>query len=110
MSKFTGLVGFITQEESIPGVWSPIENSKKMRGDLISSSATNGNGSRIADSGKVNDDVSLNHRVSLLGDYYTFNNYLNIKWIQIGGRKLEVSSIELQRPRVILTVGGLWNG
>lgn len=81
-----------------------------MRGDFISQSATNGNGNHIADTGKVNDDVALNHRVSLLGDTYAFNNYLNIKWISIQGRKLEVSSIQLQRPRIILSVRGLWNG
>lgn len=104
MSKFAGLVGYVTQEESVPGVWSPVENPKMMKGDIIRQSSTNQNGD------KVNSDVSLNHRVSLLGDAYAFNNYYSLKWIQLNGRKWEISSVELQRPRIVVTVGGLWNG
>ena len=104
MAKFSGLVGYITQGESIPGVWSPIENPVFMKGDMIRQSAS------YRDSGKVNSDVALNHRVSLLGDAYAFDNYYAIKWIEINGRKWEVTSVEIQRPRLIVTVGGLWNG
>lgn len=110
MTKFTGLVGYVTQEQSAPGVWSPVENPKMMRGDFISQASTNGNGSHISDTGKVNDDVSLNHRVSLLGDTYAFNNFMNLKWIQIGGKKFEISSVELRRPRLIVSVGGVYRG
>jgi len=110
MTKFAGLVGYVTQEETVPGVWAPVETSIMMRGDIISQSYTNGNGSRISDTGKVNDDITLNHRVSLLGDAYAFDNYFDLKWIQIGGRKLEISSIELRRPRLTVSIGGLWNG
>lgn len=110
MSKFAGLVGYVTQEESVPGVWTPVETLRRMKGDFIRKSSTNGNGNHIADTGKINDDVTLNHRVSLIGDSYAFNNYLDLKWIQIGGRKLQITTVELQRPRVIVSVGGLWNG
>lgn len=104
MAKFAGLVGYVTQEEKVPGVWSPVESPKKMKGDIIrlSSSSQNDN--------KVNSDVSLNHRVSLLGDAYAFNYYYNIKWVEIDGRKWEVSSVEVQRPRIIVTLGGVYNG
>ena len=104
MAKFAGLVGYVTQEESVPGVWSPVDTLKMMKGDIIRQSSTVQNGD------KVNSDITLSHRVSLLGDSYTFNNYVNIKWIEIDGRKWEVSSVEIQRPRLIITVGGLWNG
>lgn len=110
MAKFAGLVGYVTQEESAPGVWSPVENPKPMKGDIIRQSSTNGNGSRIGDTGKVNDDITLGHRVSLLGDAYAFENYFSIKWVQIGSKKWTVTSVEMQRPRVIVSLGGLWNG
>jgi hypothetical protein len=104
MSRYAGLVGYVTQEESVPGVWSPVDKSVMMKGDLIRQSSSVQNGD------KVNSDVSLNHRVSLLGDSYAFNNYFNLKWIELDGLKWEASSIELQRPRIIVTVGGVWNG
>lgn len=104
MAKFTGLVGYVTQEEKVPGVWSPVSNPKTMKGDIIRQSSNNQNGD------KVNDDITLGHRVSLIGDAYAFNNYFSLKWIELNGHKWEITSVELQRPRLIVTVGGLWNG
>lgn len=103
MSKFAGLVGYVTQEEKVPGVWSPVDNSVQMKGDFIRESSSVQNGD------KVNSDFTLNHRVSLMGDAYAFNNYVNIKWIQVNGVKWKVASVELQRPRIVVTLGGLWN-
>lgn len=103
MSKYAGLVGYVTQEESVPGVWSPVDKAVMTKGDIIRQSSS------VQNDDKVNSDVTLNHRVSLIGDAYAFNNYFNLKWIEIGGRKLEVTSVELQRPRLIVTVGGLYN-
>lgn len=104
MAKFAGLVGYVTQEENVPGVWSSVESPILMKGDIIRQSSTN------QDNGKVNSDISLNHRVSLLGDAYSFKNYYGIRWVTIDGQKWEVSSIEVQRPRIIVTVGGIYNG
>lgn len=75
-----------------------------MKGDIIKQSSTVQNGD------KVNSDVTLNHRVSLLGDAYAFDKYFNLKWIEVDGRKWEISSVEVQRPRLIVSLGGLWNG
>lgn len=104
MTRFAGLVGYGGQTETSPGVLETIDKAVMMNGDLIRQNAN------IQDSGRVNDDITLNHRVSLVGDAYAFDNYFNMKWIQIDGRKWKVSSIEVQRPRLIVTLGGLWNG
>lgn len=104
MAKFAGLVGYVTQEETVPGVWSPVEKRVMMKGDIISQR------SNVLDDGNVNSNITLNHRVSLLGDSYAFDNYYAIRWIEFKGRNLEVSSVEIQRPRIIVSLGGLWNG
>jgi len=104
MTKFAGLVGYVTQEQTVPGVWSPVEHPKRMKGDLLRLSASN------RDDDRINSNLSLNHRVSLVGDAYAFNNYYNIRWISIDGVKWEVDSIEIQRPRLVATLGGVWNG
>jgi hypothetical protein len=103
MAKFSGLVGYVSQVEKVPGVWTPINEARMTKGDFISQSSS------VQNDDKVNSDVSLNHRVSLIGDKYAFDNYLDIKWIMVQGRKLEVTSVELHRPRIIVTVGGLYN-
>jgi hypothetical protein len=104
MTKYAGLVGYVTQEETVPGVWSSVETPLIMKGDIIRETSSS------QDDGKVNSNISLNHRVSLIGGAYSFKNYYFMKWIEIDGRKWEISSIEIQRPRIIVTLGGLWNG
>lgn len=103
MAKFSGSVGYVTQKETRPGVWIPVEEVRPMKGDLIRQNANN-------QSSGYNGNVSLSHRVSLVGDAYAFANYYSIKWIGIDGHKWSVTSVEIQRPRIIVTLGGLWNG
>lgn len=104
MAKYAGLVGYVTQEEKVPGVWSSVETPRMMKGDVIRQSSASQNGD------KVNDDITLNHRVSLIGDAYAFGHYYFIKWIIIDGAKWEVTSTEVQRPRIIVSLGGMYNG
>lgn len=104
MARYAGLVCYGKQVETEPGIWETEEKTLSMKGDMIRQNAD------IINSNSVNDDISLGHRVSLVGDAYAFENYFNIKWIEIDRRKWKVSSIEIQRPRIIVDVGGLWNG
>lgn len=103
MARFAGLVGYVSQEESAPGVWTPVEQTRKMKGDFYMESSRHQNGD------KVNTDIALNHRVSLVGDSYSFANYHAIRWVEVNGVKWEVTSIEVKRPRLIVNVGGLYN-
>lgn len=103
MAKFTGSVGYVTQKETVPGVWSTDETTKVMKGDLIRQQLSH-------QSDGVHSNVALNHRVSLIGDRYAFENAHFIKWIEFNGVKWKVASVELQRPRLIVTLGGIWNG
>lgn len=104
MAKFAGRVGYVSQIEEVPGVWTADITPRMMKGDLIRQQSSSQNGD------KVNDDISFNHNVSLLGDAYAFGNYYNIKWIEIDGMKWRVNSVEIKRPRILLGLGGLYNG
>lgn len=104
MTKYAGLVGYVVQEQTAPSVWTPVETPKRMKGDIIRQSASTQNDD------KVNSDITLNHRVSLIGDAYAFSSYFNIRWIEIDGHKWEVTNVEVQRPRIIVSLGGPWNG
>lgn len=104
MVKYAGLVYYTTQLETKPGVWKDSVKEHFMRGDVLRKASSSQNGD------KVNSDVSLNHRVSLIADEYALGNYHDIKGIQINGRVWQVESIEVQRPRLIVTLGGLLNG
>lgn len=104
MAKYAGLVGYATQEETVPGVWKNSITERKMRGDVI----------RLANSNQmsegVNDDVILQNRISLVGDPYAFSNFYNLKYVTYLGTKWKVTGVEVTRPRLIVSLGGVWNG
>lgn len=104
MAKFAGLVGYVTQEETVPGVWTPVEEERFMKGDIYTQS------SRYQSGDKVNEDIALSNRISLVGDAFAFDNYYAIRWIIMGGQKWEVTTVEVKRPRLELNVGGIYNG
>ena len=105
MAKWYGKIGYITTNEVEPGVWAsnaPIE--KSYDGDILS------NSSRWASSNKVNDDLNVSNRISIVADPFAFQNFQSIKYIEFMSGVWEVSNIEVQYPRLILTVGGVYNG
>lgn len=104
MSRYAGLVTYVTQAETRPGVWTEVVEQHFMKGDMLRK------GSSFQNGDKVHSDVSLNHRVSLVADDYALGNYYDIKRLEVDGKQWVVESIEIQRPRIIVTLGGLYNG
>lgn len=104
MAKYAGLVGYVTQEEVEVGVWAPVEDEHMMRGDII------GKGNSFTQADKVNDDINLSNRISLMGNEFAWKNYTHIRYVHYLGEKWKVTSIDVQRPRIIVTLGGVWNG
>lgn len=104
MAKFSGNIGFIKFEETAPSVWSEVATEKHYTGDIIQASKQTEN------SGNVNDNININNRISIVGDAYANENIFAIKYVEWMGSRWKVKSIDVQRPRLILSIGGLWNG
>lgn len=108
MAKFTGLVGYVTQTETSPGIWQSIPVERKMRGDVFRlASSVTGDG-RVRD-GKINEDIDIQQRISLVADPFAYENFSSLKYITYMGVKWKITGVEVQRPRLILTLGGVWN-
>lgn len=103
MAKFYGNVGYAITEETKPGVWMPRIVDKPYHGDLIKNSR------RLENTSKVNDDVSLEDQISIVADPFAYENFHNIRYVEYMGAKWKVNSIDVQYPRLVLTVGGVWN-
>ena len=43
-------------------------------------------------------------------DPYAYEKFSSIVYAEFMGAKWKVTDIEVQHPRLILTIGGLWNG
>lgn len=104
MAKFYGDIGYISTVETRPGIWESVIQSKKYDGDVLSYSRRWDNGD------KVNDDVSINTQISIVADSYLLNNMHCIRYAKLNGVAWEVVTITPQYPRLILDLGGLYNG
>ena len=103
MAKFYGVIGYAIQEETAPGVWSDTVVERKYRGDVLQ------NQNRWQSSDKVNDDFVIDNKLSIISDPFAYENIQYIKYVQWMGVKWKVKKVEIMRPRLILTIGGVYN-
>lgn len=102
--RFYGEVGYIIPVEKSRGLFVDEEIKRLYSGEFIrmSSSWKNGEG--------INDDLTLGNRISIVGDPFAYEHFSSIKFVDFGGAKWKVNSIEVSFPRLILSIGGLYNG
>lgn len=103
MAKWHGKVGFSETVKTAPGVWEAGITERPYRGDVIQIQLKN------QGSGGVNDNVNIANKISIVADLYASQNMGSIKYIEFMGEKWKVTDIAVQRPRLILTIGGLYN-
>lgn len=104
MARFFGKVGYIEEVETAPDVWMERRTERNYRGDSIQVSK------RWDSSQNVSDNLVVSNRISILADAYAYEHYFAIRYVEWMGAKWKVSSVEVQRPRLILTLGGVYNG
>lgn len=105
MAKWYGVVGYVEPKETSPGVWKDVVTERNYFGDVLS------NTSRwSAKTDSTNDNLDVNNRISIVADPFAYQNFHCIKFVEFMGAKWKVSSVEVQSPRLILTLGGVYNG
>ena len=104
MAKFCGVVGFAVTEETKPGVWTNVITEREYYGDVLS------NARRLQTIDQLNDDINVSNRISIVADAFANENFHSMRFIEYMGTVWKVTNIEVQRPRLILTLGGVYNG
>lgn len=104
MAKFYGKIGFATLKETVPGVWDESIDERSYYGDLIR------NTRRLQSGDNLNDDINITNELSIVADPYANQNFHSIRYAEFMGAKWKVSNVEVQYPRLILTLGGVYNG
>jgi len=104
MSKFYGPIGYITQKEISPGVWDEVVVEHSYRGDIIQ------NTRRWEASEHKNDNLTISNQLSIIADPFLYENSSTIRYVSWLGVRWKVTNIEIQRPRLILTLGEVYNG
>lgn len=105
MAKWFGTIGFAETVEIRPGVWEERITEAKYYGDVIRNSR---NLQSSVD--QLNDNINIANQFSIVADPFAKNHFHKMRYLEYMGVKWKVTTVEDQRPRLILTIGGLWNG
>lgn len=104
MAKWYGKIGFNETVETEPGIWEPKIVERQYFGDLVK------NTSRFQQSGGVNDNITISNSISIIADPYANENFHNMRYVEFMGTNWSITNAEAQYPRIILTIGGVYNG
>lgn len=104
MAKFHGKVGYGKSVDVGHGVYETQITEKTYFGDVIR------NARRLEGGDKVNSDIAPDNSISIVADAYANQHFFAIKYVEWAGSRWIVSSVETQRPRLILRLGGVYNG
>lgn len=105
MAKFYGKVGYAISAETSPGVWTDSITEKQYYGDLVRDTT-----SKWQSGDSINDNLTINNSISIVADPFAYQHYYEIKYVEFQGCLWKVTSIEVKRPRLVLTLGGIYNG
>lgn len=104
MAKYYGNIGYADFNETAPGVYTPVINEVVTQGEFIRK------GARYETTQDVNDGVAFSSRVSILADDFALSNVASIQYVTWQNTKWRVTSFEIEHPRIILSLGGVYNG
>lgn len=104
MGKFFGPIGYAVSVETAPGVWKDRITEKSYSGDVLQNRIKTQKGETL------NDDLTVDNRFSIVADPFAFENFPSMRYVKWRGVYWKINSVEIQSPRLILTIGGVYNG
>lgn len=104
MAKWYGVIGYVEQVQTAPGVWTEEPVERKYFGDIIQMSLMH------QSAGQVNDNINISNTFSIIADPYADAHLGSMRYLIYKGTKWKITNIKDQYPRLLLTVGGVYNG
>ena len=104
MAKWYGEIGFAETVETKPGVWVEQITKRNYYGDVTRDSR------RLQAADKLNDNINISNQISIISDPYANENFHSMRYAFYMGTRWKITDIEVQYPRLNLTLGGVWNG
>ena len=103
MAKFYGAIGYAISEEITPGVWKEQFKECYYSGDLIR------NTRRLQSTSNLNDDINIGNDISIIADPFAYENFHSMRYVNFMGVNWTITNVEVQYPRLLLSIGGLYN-
>lgn len=103
--KYYGNIGFAETVETSPGVYTEQIVERTYYGDVLEY----GRNLQSTNDG-VNDNLRITNQLSIVADDKVYGNIGAIRYAEFMGVKWKVSTVRLNSPRLLLTLGDEWNG
>ena len=104
VSNWYGKIGYADTVETAPGIHTQQITERSYYGELVR------NTRRLETSGNVNDNLNISNEISIIADPFARDNFHRMCYIEFMGALWKITSVEVRYPRLILTVGGVYNG
>lgn len=106
MARFFGEIGYGTSLETPPGSgkWVDAIIEHEYYGDVVRQVRN------LNPDDKINEDITVSNSISIVADQYANENFLKIKYVRWSGVLWTVTSVEVRAPRLILSLGSVYNG
>ena len=105
MAKFYGPIGYAIPTETRPGFWEDVIEEHNIFGEVVADRSR-----WSASSDSTNDDLTLNNQFSVVADPFAQNHFHSMRYVKYAGAYWKITGVEPKPPRLILTVGGVYNG
>ena len=103
MYKQWGKIRFDTTNGAIPGYWEEQFTERIYYGDLIRNSR------KLQSSGNQNDNITSSNEISIVADPFAYENFHAIRYAEFMGSKWKVTNVDVQYPRLLLSLGEVYN-
>lgn len=104
MAKFYGAIGFVETVETSPGVWEESATERNYSGDVVKDSK------RWQAGENLNDNLTVNNKISIIADPFAYDNFSMIRYVKWMGASWKITNVDVERPRLLLSIGGVYNG
>lgn len=105
MAKFHGKVGFVETLETKRSVYEEVPTEREYSGDVTK------NYNRSSSTDTINDNIVYSTQIEIIADPYINSHYPSIRYVKWQGATWKVTSVDpLKFPRMILTLGDIYNG
>lgn len=102
--KYYGKIGFVDTQETTPGVWEEVVTERYYYGDVTRNIA------KWQSANQLNDDRNIGNQISIVADPFAYEHFHKMRFIEWMGSRWKISDIEVQFPRLNLSIGGVYNG
>lgn len=105
MAKWSGIIGYGQQVQTSQGVYEDVIIKREYSGDVIQNNAR-----WSVSQESTNDNLNVNNRISILADPFARDNFHTMRYVTFMGTEWKITNVEVQYPRLVLTMGGVYNG